>query len=62
MLYVDGLPAAWAAPNARGELHGLKRGKYVAQWRTFLGDAIEQPVTQTVPGTAQVGAVPDAGK
>jgi hypothetical protein len=62
VLYLDGVPAAWAAPSARGELHGLKRGKYVAQWRTFLGDAIEQPITQSVPGTAQVGAVPDAGK
>jgi hypothetical protein len=62
VLYLDGVPAAWAAPSSRGELHGLKRGKYVAQWRTFLGDAIEQPITQTVPGAAQVGAVPDAGK
>ena len=62
VLYLDGVPVAWAAPNARGELRGLKRGKYVAQWRTFLGDAIEQPSTQTVPGLAQVGGVPDAGK
>lgn len=62
VLYLDGVPVAWAAPNARGELHGLKRGRYVAQWRTFLGDAIEQPITQTVPGTAQVGGAPDAGK
>lgn len=62
VLYLDGVPVAWAAPNSRGELHGLKRGKYVAQWRTFLGDAIEQPITQTVPGVAQVGAPPDAGK
>lgn len=62
VLYLDGVPVAWAAPNSRGEMHGLKRGKYVAQWRTFLGDAIEQPSTQMVPGTAQVGAVPDAGR
>lgn len=62
VLYLDGVPVAWAAPNARGEIHGLKRGKYVAQWRTFLGDAIEQPIAQIVPGTAQVGGAPDAGK
>lgn len=62
VLYLDGVPLAWAAPGSRGELRGLKRGRYVAQWRTFLGDAIEQPTTQAVPGAAFVGAVPDAGK
>jgi len=57
VLYLDGIPVAWAAPQARGELHGLRRGRYVAQWRTFLGDAVDTPITQTVPGTTQVGAI-----
>lgn len=61
-LLLDGVPVAWAAANARGELHGLKRGRYVAQWRTFLGDAVEPPTTQTVPGFTGVGAVPDGGR
>jgi hypothetical protein len=62
VLFLDGVPAAWAAPGARGELRGLRRGRYVAQWRTFLGDSVETALTQTVPGIAQVGAAPDAGR
>ncbi len=62
LLYLDGVPVAWAAPNARGELRGLRRGRYVAQWRTFLGDSIETALTQPVPGITQVGSAPDAGK
>jgi hypothetical protein len=57
VLYLDGIPAAWAAPQSRGELHGLHRGRYVAQWRTFLGDAVETAITQTVPGVTQIGSV-----
>jgi len=62
VLFLDGVPVAWAAPNARGELHGLRKGRYVAQWRTFLGDSVEPPIAQTVPGIVQVGTTPDAGK
>ncbi|MBX3224529.1 MAG: hypothetical protein KF795_28705 [Labilithrix sp.] len=62
VLFLDGVPIAWAAPQARGELHGLRRGRYVAQWRTFLGDSVETALSQTVPGLVQVGAAPDAGK
>ncbi|MBX3261518.1 MAG: hypothetical protein KIS78_34500 [Labilithrix sp.] len=62
VLFLDGVPIAWAAPQARGELHGLRRGRYVAQWRTFLGDSVETALTQTVPGVVQVGAAPDAGR
>lgn len=62
LLYLDGVAVAWAAPGARGEIRGLKRGRYVGQWRTFLGDSVEPPTAVTVPGTTQVGAPPDAGK
>jgi hypothetical protein len=61
VLYLDGVPIAWAAPGARGELRGLHRGRYVAQWRTFLGDSVEPAITQVMPGVAQVGTTPDAG-
>jgi hypothetical protein len=57
VLYLDGVPVAWVSPSGRGELHGLRRGRYVAQWRTFLGDSVETPTTQLVPGLAQVGAM-----
>lgn len=62
VLFLDGVPVAWAAPNGRGELKGLRRGRYVAQWRTFLGDSVETAITQNVPGMVQVGSAPDAGK
>jgi hypothetical protein len=39
---------------------GLHRGRYVAQWRSFLGDTVDTAITQPVPGVAQVG-VGDAG-
>lgn len=60
-LLVDGLPVAWAAPGAKDIVPGLHKGRYVAQWRTFLGESFEPPFTLVVPGTTAVGA-PDAGK
>lgn len=60
VLVLDGVPIAWAAPGAREEISGLLPGRYVAQWRTFLGDAVEAPQAITVPGFAQIGVV-DAG-
>ncbi|MDB4945982.1 MAG: hypothetical protein JWP97_5516 [Labilithrix sp.] len=61
LLLVDGIPVAWAAPGAKDIVPGLHRGRYVGQWRTFLGESFEAPFTLIVPGTAAVGA-PDAGK
>jgi hypothetical protein len=55
LLFIDGVPAVWAAPGARGEIRGLHRGRYVLQWRTFLGDHVEPPATQVVPGATHVG-------
>lgn len=57
VLYIDGVPAVWAAPGATGPVKGLQHGRYVMQWRTFLGDQIDPPVTLSVPGTL----APDAG-
>lgn len=60
VLHVDGIPVAWAAPGAKDALSGLHRGRYIVQSRTFLGEAFELPVTQTVPGLVQLGTS-DAG-
>jgi hypothetical protein len=60
MLYLDGVPVAWAAPGARGEVRGLHRGRYIAQWRTFLGDVVEPATPQVVPGVRTIGQA-DAG-
>lgn len=61
ILYLDGIPVARVAPGGRGELRGLHRGRYVAQWRTFLGDGVDAPTTQVAPGVASVGVPVDAG-
>ena len=60
MLYLDGVPVAWVAPGARDTILGLMRGRYVAQWRTFLGETLDPPITVTAPGEVKIG-VPDAG-
>lgn len=60
MLYLDGVPVAWIGPGARETIMGLSRGRYVAQWRSFLGDLLDAPVTVTSPGTTSVGVL-DAG-
>lgn len=60
MLYLDGVPVAWVAPSQRETIMGLQRGRYLAQWRSFLGDVLDAPVTVTSPGTTSVG-VADAG-
>jgi len=61
VLHIDGIPVAWAAPGARDVIPGLHRGRYVVQWRTFLGESFDPPSTQSVPGTVQIGGV-DAGR
>jgi hypothetical protein len=60
MVYLDGVPVAWVGPGARETIMGLQRGRYVAQWRSFLGDALDAPVTVTSPGSSSLG-IPDAG-
>lgn len=60
-LWIDGVPLLWAAPGARERVVGLQPGRYVAQWRTFLGDDVGPTFSLAVPGTAAVGEVPDGG-
>jgi hypothetical protein len=58
--WIDGAAVAWVAPGAREQLTALLRGRYVLQWRTFLGDAFEPGQLVTVPGVSDIGA-PDSG-
>jgi hypothetical protein len=53
--WLDGVAVAWVAPGGRQWLSSLLRGRYVLQWRTFLGDAWEQPRTLAVPGSSDIG-------
>jgi hypothetical protein len=57
--WLDGVAVAWVAPGGREWLSSLVRGRYVLQWRTFLGDAWEPSRTISVPGSSDIGA-PDA--
>jgi hypothetical protein len=53
IVWLDGVPVAWVAPGAQEGLPTLVRGRYVVQWRTFLGDSWSPPETATVPGVSE---------
>ena len=55
--WLDGVPVAWVAPRGTVALPSLVHGRYVLQWRTFLGDSWDPPQTVGVPGRADVGTV-----
>ncbi len=69
LLYVlvDGIPVAIVPPLAETYVIGPPRGRYVVQWRTFLGERVIAPVITEMParilsgGGLDAGA-PDAGK
>jgi hypothetical protein len=52
--WLDGAPVAWVAPSARISLGTLLHGKYVVQWRTFLGDGWEGSEALVVPGVSEI--------
>jgi hypothetical protein len=54
--WLDGVAAAWVAPGGRLSLPSLPRGRYMLQWRTFLGDGWEPPEPVGVPGVSDVSA------
>jgi hypothetical protein len=59
VVWIDGVPAAWVGPGARLVLSSLLHGRYVIQWRTFLGDAWEPAIGVVVPGMSEAGrAIP----
>src|SRR6185312_5464349 len=58
--WIDGVPAAWVAPGERLLVGSLLHGRYAIEWRTFLGDAWDAPVSVIVPGTSEAGPHPAA--
>jgi hypothetical protein len=52
--WLDGVAAAWVAPGGRLSMPSLPRGRYVLQWRTFLGDGWEPPEPAVVPGLSEI--------
>jgi hypothetical protein len=60
-LGLDGVPALWTMPGSEVLVSGLARGRYTAQWRTFLGDVIEPARSIEVPARLVDGEIADAG-
>ena len=42
-VFIDGVPVAGLPPGGKDVVRGLVKGKYVAQWRSFLGDVVFTP-------------------
>lgn len=60
--FVDAVPVAWVAPNHDQPVLGLPRGRYLFQWRTFLGDAVDPPTMVELPARISIGVALDAGR
>jgi hypothetical protein len=56
VVWIDGVPVAWVAAAGRLALNTMLRGRYVLQWRTFLGDGWEAPDAMIAPGVSEVGS------
>ncbi len=57
-LVIDGVPIAWVMPGSELYIVGPPKGRYVAQWRSFLGDAVDPPRTVELPARLSVGEPP----
>jgi hypothetical protein len=49
MLWLDGIPVAGVAPQSQRYVVGPLKGRYVAQWRTFLGEHADEPFNVEIP-------------
>lgn len=58
---VDGVPVLFVPPNEQRYVIGTMRGRYMTQWRTFLGDRIGPANTTEMPARLVWGEVADAG-
>ncbi|WP_394823803.1 hypothetical protein [Pendulispora albinea] len=53
--WLDGIPLAWLAPNARVDVPALSRGRGAVEWRTFFGDVVDPPRPVSLPGISEPG-------
>jgi hypothetical protein len=65
-LLLDGVPILWVPAHGEQYVVGPQRGRYLAQWRTFLGEKVEPPQTIEMPtrlvhGGPVDGGAPDGG-
>ena len=59
-VWVDGVPLLSVGPGERRRVVGLPRGRYVLEWRTFLGETQPAGEAVTVPGYAFLGGTETA--
>jgi hypothetical protein len=60
--FLDSIPLAWVLPNREQWVIGPPRGRYLVQWRTFLGDSIEPPAAVDLPARVTVGMGQEGGR
>jgi hypothetical protein len=58
---LDGVPVVAVPAGAERYVIGTARGRYIVQWRTFLGDRIAPAQTIELPARLVYGDPPDAG-
>ncbi|HKQ71240.1 MAG TPA: hypothetical protein VJT73_17975, partial [Polyangiaceae bacterium] len=60
--FLDSVPVAAVLPGKEVRVSGPLRGRYLVQWRTFLGDAVEPAATLELPARASLGVTTDGGR
>ncbi|MEO7327270.1 MAG: hypothetical protein ABI193_01745 [Minicystis sp.] len=60
-LLLDGVPVVAVPAASERYVLGPQRGRYVTQFRTFLGETVDPPQTVELPARLHHGAQPDAG-
>jgi hypothetical protein len=61
-LFLDSVPVGWVDPSRDQLVLGPPRGRYQLQWRTFLGEAGDPPLTVDLPARVSIGASADGGR
>jgi hypothetical protein len=54
-LLLDGIPLSWVPAGFEQTIVGPPRGRYVVQWRSFLGDAVSPPRVIELPARIVLG-------
>lgn len=58
---LDGVPVALVPPLSERYVIGTVRGRYLVQWRTFLGEKVMPPESVEMPARFSLGGASDAG-
>jgi hypothetical protein len=61
ILLLDGVPVVEVPAHGEQYVAGPVRGRYVAQWRSFLGEKVGPAQTVEMPARLVYGSAPDAG-